>query len=138
MSKLRFLVSAAKLRRYTELKALGANRTRWSSTYVILERYLRVREHILKLDIPGIVTLILTPTEDKTIESLCSKLSDLDSVAKALQSDNMTVHEASVLFDSIIDSYPCTKDRFAAKLSLVLNSEFEAHWSRFSQAKQVK
>ena len=80
MSKLRFPVGAAKMSKFTDLKALIANRTRWSSTYVMLQRYLEIRQHISKIAIPGIVKLMPTPTEDYEVELLCSKLAYLDSV----------------------------------------------------------
>ncbi len=39
MSRLCYSMAAAKLREHTHLKAIGFNRTRWSSTYNMLKRY---------------------------------------------------------------------------------------------------
>ena len=44
MSILCYHLAAAKLREHTHLKAIGSNRTRWSSTYNKLKRYLQRRE----------------------------------------------------------------------------------------------
>ena len=43
MSKLRFPVRAAKLSKHSEPQVLGANRTRWSSTYVMLNQYSKIQ-----------------------------------------------------------------------------------------------
>ena len=125
MSKLRFPVAAAKLRKHTELRALGANRTRWSSTFVMLNRYLQIRQFIGLLHISGIEELMLTPTEEKEAEKLCQMLSDFDSVTKALQSNTVTLSEVRVLFDSIITAYPSTIGRLSTNSPIVSNPDFE-------------
>ncbi len=86
----------------------------------MLQRYLEIRQYISKIAIPAIVK-----TEKNEVELLCSKLADLDSVTKALQREDITLHETRVLFNSIIEEYPETRDRLAPDSSLVLNPDFE-------------
>ena len=110
----------------TKLRALGANTTRWSSTFVMLQRYLDIKEFITQLDIPGIETLMLSPAEDKKIENLCVKLSELDSVTKALQSNTIPFYKVHILFDSIIQEYPELSEKLSPEARIVLNLEFES------------
>ncbi len=63
-------IPAAKLCEHTDLRAICSNETRWSSTHVMLQRYLEIKQFISKVELSGIERLLLTPVENKRIEKL--------------------------------------------------------------------
>ncbi len=54
MKKLRNPISAAGLRRYTDLPAKCSNATRWSSTAAMINRYQKIKDYVTELDIEEI------------------------------------------------------------------------------------
>ena len=65
MKKFRNPVPTAKLREHTELRALANYESRWSSTFLMPQRYLQIRVAISEVDLPGLEQLLLTPVENK-------------------------------------------------------------------------
>ncbi len=65
MKKLRSPVAAAKLRKLTHLRSLGCNQTRWSSSYVMLQRYINLCPHFDEAGMNDIEDYMLTPREHK-------------------------------------------------------------------------
>ncbi len=101
----------------------------------MLQRYLEINEYNQKHEIAGIENLLLTPTEHKSVEFMSKKLANFDSVTKALESENLTIQEVRVLFDSIIGTYPSTATRLASDAFVVLNPEFECSLMRNQSGK---
>ncbi|KAG3112374.1 hypothetical protein PI124_g8410 [Phytophthora idaei] len=50
MAALRTIKNRAELRRHASLAPLRANSTRWRSTFMMLERYVRIRDAIKRVD----------------------------------------------------------------------------------------
>lgn len=90
MKKLSFALAAAKLREYTHLRAKCSNATRWSSTSVMLTRYLEIKEFLPELDIEDLDGMLPTAREVKSVEKLCAQFKDLDAVTKKLQSEDVS------------------------------------------------
>lgn len=125
MKKLSYQIPAAKLRRFTHLKAKISNETRWSSTYNMLKRYIEIKEYLPQLELPEIDELLLSDQDDLTIERLCQKFANLDSVTIALQDNSTTISKARCLFDSVIEDYPRLASRLATDAQIVDNDHFE-------------
>ncbi len=65
------------------------------------------------LEMDGIDDLILTASEIRKLEALCTIVEHLYSVTKALQSDNISFAEARAFFDTVIEEYLETRESFA-------------------------
>ncbi len=95
-------IAAAKLRDFTNLRAKCSNITRWSSTAAMLKRFMDLKDFLPNLELDEIDDLMLTTSEVRKIEALCTRFEHLDSVTKALQSDNVKIVKVSpILFDSL-------------------------------------
>eukprot|EP00171_Calliarthron_tuberculosum_P012778 IDg12778t1 len=82
MKKLRALLERAILRKFTDLTPIVSSVTRWSSTYEMLQRYLRLRDVLIQIQISDIDDMMPIRRETQDLESLCSKLGVLESVTK--------------------------------------------------------
>jgi hypothetical protein len=60
MSILKNLFPAAKLRKYTYLKAKTRNATQWSSTFKMMLPYIQIRDFLPLLEIDELDELLLT------------------------------------------------------------------------------
>ena len=69
--------------------------------------------------------MLLTHQNNKDIEELLVKLSEFESVTKALQEDTLSVSDTRALFDGVIDSFPETKDRLSKSANIVHDKVFE-------------
>eukprot|EP00171_Calliarthron_tuberculosum_P021824 IDg21824t1 len=126
MRKLKHPIPAAKLRKFTHLRAKLSNVTRWSSTVNMLKRYCEIREDIDRIDIEGIDEFIPDRRERKTIDDLCVKFECLDSVTKKLQADSTTMADVRALFDGVIKSFPDTHQRLSATARIIRDHSFES------------
>lgn len=126
MKRLRYQIPAAKLRRLTHLTALTANKTRWSSTYMMVKRYFYIKEHIKAIYIPDVKELLLDDDEELVITTFMKKLHDLESVTKQLQSDSVTVAEYRGLLDALIELHPSTRERLKQNSEIVADPLFES------------
>ena len=125
MKKLRNIIHSAKLRKMTPLRPKCGNVTRWSSTFVMMERYMKLKEFLPQLCLDDVDDLLPTAREDREIEALLERLADLDSVTKALQQENLTMWDVRQLFDTVIVEYPESATRISADSDIVHNKTFE-------------
>ncbi len=96
MKKLSYQIPAAILRDFTHLRAKCSNVTRSSSTAAMLKRFFPFERILPKLEMDEIGNL--TTSEIRKIEELCTRFEHLDSVTKALHSDNVNLAEARAFF----------------------------------------
>ena len=89
-----------RLKQYTDLAPVPRCTTRWSSTYAMLERYLRlhaiIEEHYAELAIS--VDLLFTAAEIATLRAVRATLDDVDAITVSLQCVDLTMHEARMYF----------------------------------------
>ncbi len=78
-----------------------------------------LEEFLPKLEMDETDDLMLTTFEIRKIEALCTRFEHLNSVTKALQSDNVNLAEASAFFDTVIEEYPDTTDRWSKSAAIV-------------------
>lgn len=125
MRRISFQIPSAKLRRLTPLKPKMGNETRWSSTYEMLERYIRLKSYIPQIGVDEVEELMLSEDEDDDLLRLLRQLKDLDSVTKALQDARHGLYDARLLFEGVMDKHPSTRSRLGTRSNLVDNPIFE-------------
>ncbi|KAG3044645.1 hypothetical protein PC121_g21778 [Phytophthora cactorum] len=93
MIKLRTLTQSAKLRLKTALRPVIRQETRWSSTFMMLQRYFQLLEHLDKED-DDIADLLTSPACNRRLRALHQELKDVESVSKALQGTDVDLLDA--------------------------------------------
>ncbi|ETK84464.1 hypothetical protein L915_10569 [Phytophthora nicotianae] len=121
--QLRLPNNAAELARHTKYKPLKANATRWSSTFQMLTRYVKIRDAIKM--VAAIEDLLPRPSTHRQIVQLVNKLEDLDSIRVKLQSEDCTLGEVRRLFDTVMAKYPATSHHHGASARIVHLPVFE-------------
>ncbi|ETM43308.1 hypothetical protein F442_11560 [Phytophthora nicotianae P10297] len=125
MRKLRTLNQAAKLRMKTPLMPILRQDTRWSSTFSMLERYIRLRE-FLSADDDDMADLLPSRADHRKLEDLLSKLRCIESISKKLQGDELTLLDARALFDGLFELRPSMTTYLSPDAEIVHSPVFEA------------
>jgi hypothetical protein len=100
MKKLRLANKAVALRLETHLKPLLSNATRWSSTFMMIQRYNQIAVFVDRAD-PDLIPLLLNPVEDKELRSLETTLKKINDVTVALQAEDVTLATARFYLDGV-------------------------------------
>ncbi|EGZ30694.1 hypothetical protein PHYSODRAFT_473627, partial [Phytophthora sojae] len=123
MQALRTINNRAALKDETKLSPLRPNVTRWGSTFKMLARYVRIRDDIKQVE--AVFDLIPKAAMHERIKSLLEDLRIFDSVTVALQSDDLSLADVRVLFDSIVERFPLLKPKLGPTASIVHSPSFE-------------
>ncbi|ETM32920.1 hypothetical protein L914_19784, partial [Phytophthora nicotianae] len=96
------LNQSAKLRFNTPLRPMLSQDTRWSSTFCMIHRYFRLLKFIkdddeLADNLPG-------PAANRRLRKLLEDMSKVDSVSKELQASTVSLLDARVYFDRLLES----------------------------------
>lgn len=121
IKKLQNLVPAAKLRRLRHLRALTANKTRWSSTFSMISRYRQIAKFIRKINDYEILDMIPDNRQNSDIEKLYDLLNDLDSVTKHFQSDNATILNMRAIIHNVLSRHQSATNRLSENSSIVFH-----------------
>ncbi|ETL27883.1 hypothetical protein L916_18647 [Phytophthora nicotianae] len=124
MAALRTVNNRAALREHTPLAPLMPHATRWSSTYDMVARYVRIRDEIKQVD--AVFDLIPKAAMHHKIEALLGDLQVFHSVTIKLQSKDLSLADVRVLFDSILQRFPSLTSKLGVTASIVLSPVFEA------------
>ena len=89
MKKLKNLKKALYLRRFTTLVPITRNKTRWSSTFNMLEGFFEIKSFNDRSD-DDLYSLMTTANEE-VVEKFLVDLADLDSITKELQRDGIAL-----------------------------------------------
>lgn len=125
MLKLRNLITAARLRRHTHLKAKISSLTRWSSVYEMLLPFEQLVPYINKMNDDDITDLMTGPREQKRISELQVLLRDIDSVVKKFQREDTSFGNVRAVLDEVIKLHPSTKERIGENADIILHHAFE-------------
>ena len=101
MGKLNYPKLAGQLRQYTSLKPLQFCPTRCLSKMEMLERYLQIKEYVVKID--TLMNYMLSPQENVVIQTLTDSLAPLKSVTIALQRSDIDIAGARLLLDQLLN-----------------------------------
>jgi hypothetical protein len=125
MKKLSTLKIAGALRKKTDLHPITRNVTRWSSTFSMLKRFLKLKDIVSSLNNMEINVFIPDGRKLNELEQLEKDSKKFESITKALQSASINLAEVPILFDSISSNFPSVQGRLAVNGSLVFNEPFE-------------
>ena len=141
MGKLKNLKLSGKLRKYTELRPIQRNDTRWLSTCDMIVRFQRLKQFFVEPDIatdPHIVELLPTPKEMLLINSLNESLARLRSITVALQRENLDLSESRFLFQQILQEpqYFPMKKYLDVNATIIHNPVFETAICKIQEGKE--
>ncbi|KAG6965596.1 hypothetical protein JG688_00007125 [Phytophthora aleatoria] len=122
--QLRYPNNAAELARHTKYKLLKVDATRWSSTYQMLARYVKIRD-VIKM-VAAVEDLLPRPSTHRQIVQLVNKLVALNSVCVKLQSEDCNLGDVRVLFDALMAKYPATSRHLGSSARIVYFPVFES------------
>ncbi|EGZ10835.1 hypothetical protein PHYSODRAFT_521288 [Phytophthora sojae] len=125
MVKLRTLNHAAKLRFKTTLRPVLRNDTRWSSTFAMLDHYVRLLEFIDRED-DAVAELLPSPSVHKKLKGLLEDLKQFESVSNRLKSESVSLWEVRVMFDALIAEKPALKQYLGPRADIVASPDFES------------
>ncbi|KAK1945571.1 hypothetical protein P3T76_002619 [Phytophthora citrophthora] len=123
MCQLRTKKNAATLSKYTELRPVKRNVTRWSSTFKMVKRFLQIKDAIKHVE--AVEEFVPRARDCRKLEKLQEDLQALDSVCLTLQSDKTTLADVRVLFDGVVKRYPETANYLANDATIVHSPSFE-------------
>ncbi|KAG4048361.1 hypothetical protein JG687_00010411 [Phytophthora cactorum] len=105
MQHLRTSKQKAVLRKMGCSMPVVKNTTRWSSSYLMINRYLEMAEHLDDMDM-DLTALLPTPREKIKIKSLFEDLRKFQSVNMELQhSDGVQLKDVRILFDELLETF---------------------------------
>ncbi|KAE9321784.1 hypothetical protein PR003_g17390 [Phytophthora rubi] len=123
MVELRPEKNRAELKKYTELLPVKRNVTRWSSTFTMVQRYIRIRADIKKVE--AVEDLIPTGAKHRKLVALFEHLKKFESVCKRLQCERTDMAEVRVMFDAFVKEYPVMADHLKSTSKIVHTPAFE-------------
>ncbi|XP_036367828.1 uncharacterized protein LOC118767407 [Octopus sinensis] len=129
MGKLKSLKLAGKLREKTPLQPIQRNKTRWTTTYDMIERYIQLKPFLDPFqDDPKLVDYLLTQLDHNDLQTLKDNLGKLRSVTIALQRTELDLGDARILFDEILALYPYEefKEYLLPSAAIVHSPNFES------------
>ncbi|EGZ17545.1 hypothetical protein PHYSODRAFT_499950 [Phytophthora sojae] len=124
MVELRHENNRAELKKYTELVPIKRNVTRWSSTFTMVERYIRIRVEIKKVD--AVEEMVPTGGKHRKLVALFEHLKKFESVCKRLQREDTDIGEVRLMFDSLIAEYPVMSEHLKSTAKIVHTPAFES------------
>ena len=124
MKKARTLKVAAKLRDLECLAAVEYVKTRWSSKWAMLHRYIKIEDTIKSVG--DLEDMALTGSKKRALMELAGHFGKFNSVTKALQTKLVPLHVIRDVFDSIIEDYPAMKRHLQPNASCLNNPHFES------------
>ena len=142
MKRLRQLKNAGKLRVITgsvNLTPKPRNVTRWSSTYNMIVRYLKIisygqairtidedpERHPVTGEPFGLNYYLLSPVELRRINDLLPHLKTFEQITKYLQLENCPLSDVRDIFDDICGQFPILAPRLSAAADIVQVPQFE-------------
>lgn len=117
--------NAGQLNKFTSLKALGYNETRWSSVYTMIARYKEIHQFITAENFPSLVKKMLSPSENSEVDQFLVNLIKFESITRELQRENLTVLEARCLFNRVMQDYPEMSYYLSQNASIIHDKDFD-------------
>ena len=128
---------ACELRELTSYATVRENDTRWSSTYNMITRFLKIQKELS--EIGGLLSLLLpNQLEVNVLQRGHDQMKKFDSVTIMLQRDGMTFVESRELFDLFLKDYPAFEHYISSEASIVENLAFVMAIAKGSQLTHQK
>jgi hypothetical protein len=136
MKELKTTKNLATLQQYTPLYPVQRNVTRWSSTFEMLKRYIKLEEFIIASDV-DVEDLLPTRKEHRIIEKLIVSLEDFESVTKKLEETDINMKQVRKLFDFLIKKYPSIRSKLSQNADIVHSKAFESGIVKILRGEQL-
>lgn len=91
----------------------------------MLRRYIKFRDVLPNVEHSEVKEIIFTNEKDADIAILLKSLTDLNSFTVELQSKVTPSHDARVIFDRVLETFPNLTDRLGARCAIVESPTFE-------------
>ncbi|KAF1785705.1 hypothetical protein GQ600_9748 [Phytophthora cactorum] len=106
------------------LRPVIRQETRWSSTFMMLDRYFKLLEFVK--DDADLEDALPTRTENPDLKALHAELTNVESVTKALQSTKVSMADTRLLFDGLIPLRASFAKYLGKRAEIVYAADFEA------------
>eukprot|EP00644_Phytophthora_capsici_P019588 jgi/Phyca11/133604/e_gw1.585.2.1 len=112
----------------TSLRPVIRQKTRWSSTFPMVERYFKLKPFLDSAD-GDLAAYMPSPLEERRLRTTLDDLKDFESVSKKLQEEghmgNLTLADVRALFDSLMEKEPSLGSYLAPQAPIVKFPVFE-------------
>ncbi|KAF1786282.1 Ribonuclease H-like domain [Phytophthora cactorum] len=108
----------------TKLRPVLNQATRWSSTFCIVNRYMKLLEFIQGGD--DLAEYLPSPAANRTLRKLLEDLKKIGSVSKELQLKSVSIADVRSYFDALIELWPEFATYLGPRAAIVHNPHFEA------------
>jgi hypothetical protein len=124
MKKACNLKNAAKLREFTELKALKDNDTHWTSTFYMIKCFFCLQEDLKSIE--SLEDEMPTMAAINTVKGRAYKhLKKFHSITVSLQEKGLTLAEGHNIFNGVLEDYPDLTHYLANDVDIVHCVNFE-------------
>ncbi|TYZ65175.1 hypothetical protein PybrP1_012933 [[Pythium] brassicae (nom. inval.)] len=123
MALLRQPKNAAELARFTDLRSVRANATRWSSTSAMIDRYMEIRD--VSMHVTTVGDHVPRGAACRHVQALHAKLFELDRVCKKLQDLARIMSEVRAMFDAVFAKHPTMPFYLSGNADIVHPKAFE-------------
>jgi hypothetical protein len=106
------------------LRPVVRQSTRWSSTFLMLKRMVKIMPALVDMS-PDVEELIPTDGEMKQITALLARLRDLESASKKLQDSTLDMAQCRALLNAVIDLFPSMASHLSPDSPIVKWPDFE-------------
>jgi hypothetical protein len=131
MKKASTLKIASQLREHTSYCTVRENDTRWSSTYNMIGRFLKIQDHLS--EIKDLLSLLPNHLEVDILTGAFNFMKNFDSVTIMLQRDDMSFVESREIFDLFLKDYPDFEHYIGEDALIIENETFEKAVMRISR-----
>ena len=135
MKKASTMKIACELRELTSYATVRENDTRWSSTYNMVTRFLKIQKELS--EIGGLLSLLPNHLQVNVLQRGHDHMKKFDSEIIMLQRDGMTFVESRELFDLFLKDYPAFEHYILSEASVVENSAFESASKAIANGSQL-
>ncbi|KAL4147385.1 hypothetical protein PRNP1_011141 [Phytophthora ramorum] len=124
MVALRHENNFAELKKNTELLPVKRTVTRWASTYIMVQRCIRIRPEIKKVE--TVEALIPTGGKHRKFIALSEHLKKFESICKRLQREDTYMSDVRMMFVALVKAYPVMAEHLKANAKIVHTPAFES------------
>jgi hypothetical protein len=123
MKKASTLKVASKLRQLTAYHTVRENDTRWSSTFQMIDRFLKIQGHLSQLT--ELHALLPNLIELDVLSRSHVSLAKFNTVTVMLQKEGITFLQVREIFDAVMEDYPVFTGYLGDSAKIVENKMFE-------------
>ncbi len=101
----------------------------------MLKRYVEIRDFLPKVKIDAVTKVLLSLAVIGMVDKVCLCFREIDTITKALQSENSTLSDVRAYFDEVIGIHPEFHERLGLAAYSVLRPHFESGIVKLQQGR---